>query len=93
MEDCGNVDAMYKYATMMKYGEGAPKNKKEAAEYFKKAADLGNENAMLNYAGMLHLGDGIDQDESQAQEYVKRAAALGNENAIMLCEMSGCPIC
>ena len=50
---------MFNYAAILKDGDGISMNKKEAARYFKMAADKGQENAILNYATILKDGDGI----------------------------------
>ena len=41
-------------------------NKKEAAKYYKMAADKGNDDGMFNYALMLSNGEGIDTNKKEA---------------------------
>lgn len=50
---------MCKYAAMLFQGEGVSRNKTEACQYYKMAADKGSTNAMVNYGSMLENGEGV----------------------------------
>ena len=60
-----------------------PGDKKEAAVYFKKAADSGNVDAMFNYGLMLNQGDGIRVNKKEAANYFKKAADQGHADAML----------
>lgn len=70
-----------KYAHMAFQGDGIPVDKKEAAKYFKMAADKGYSGAMFFYAEMLERGDGIPSDMKESHKYYQMAADNGNEDA------------
>ena len=65
---------MIKFALLLYAGDGIETNKKEAARYYKLAADKGNIDAMVNYAFMLEEGDGIEKNEKEAARYFKLAS-------------------
>ena len=73
---------------------GIKRDKKEAARYYKIAADLGDSDAIRKYCSMLFDGDGITKDRKQAAYYYKIQADKGDVDAIcqyasMLCNGDG----
>lgn len=65
---------MRNYAVMLEHGQGIPQDKKEAAKYYKMAADRGNAGSMKVYGRMLEKGDGIPQDKEAATKYYQMAS-------------------
>lgn len=72
IENNMNSTTAYKYAMMLKFGEGIPKNLEKAAVYMKKA--LSDADYFYGYALMLDYGQGIKADKKTAIEYYKKAA-------------------
>ena len=58
-------------------GEGIKKNDKEAAEYFKRAADGGCVEALNSYGLALLRGEGVEQNELEALRTFERASSAG----------------
>ena len=60
-------------------GQNVPKDqrRKDAANLYKKAADMGYAPAQFNYAMCTEAGHGIPKNESLRQEYLRKAAADG----------------
>ena len=48
------------------YGQGVPKSSKEAAGWYRKAADLGNPVAQSRLATLYERGDSVKKDLGQA---------------------------
>lgn len=72
--DKGNQNAMHIFAMILYQGDGVSVNKKEAANYFKKAADNGVSTAMFCYAEMIHNGEDFDENRPEAARYYKLVA-------------------
>ena len=62
---------MYNYGVMLYNGIGVNLNKKEAAKYFKMAADEGDVSGMRNYAIMLENGEGMKANKREAARIFK----------------------
>lgn len=58
-------------------GDGIEENKKEAANYFKIAANKGNTEAITKYASILEKGDGIEADKAESNKYYRTAIDKG----------------
>jgi hypothetical protein len=58
----GNVDAQYRLALLEKDG-------REAAKWFRKAAEQGVANAQFNLALMYDRGEGVTQDYAEAAKW------------------------
>ncbi|MDR1463260.1 MAG: sel1 repeat family protein, partial [Azoarcus sp.] len=56
----GNPEAEFNIGVMYYDGEGIPKNRKEAAVWFRKAAEKGHLCSQYNLANMLESGDGVE---------------------------------
>ncbi len=54
----------------------------EAADWYRKAADLGNSIAAYNLATMLRNGEGVAEDAGQAVQWYRKAAEAGHPNAM-----------
>ena len=58
-----------------------PKSMKEAARWYRKAAEAGSSDAALALGQMLQDGDGIDVDPSEAMRWLTTAANAGSAEA------------
>lgn len=77
----GDDIAQYMLALMYEKGEGVPKDKKEAAKWYHKAAEQGNAIAQCNLALMYKKGEGVQQDKKEAIELFRKAASHGSAEA------------
>lgn len=73
MADMGNAHAQNLYGCKLRDGEGVEKNPKEAAKYFKMAADQRFVEAITNYGICLDDGIGVDRDFKEANSYYLKA--------------------
>ena len=73
-----DVQSMLNYARMLLNGTGVEQNSREAAEYYKKAADLGSVTGMLEYAKLSQRGYGDQKEQGDALSYIERAASTTN---------------
>lgn len=74
----GNIEAMFNFAVMLLNGDGIYKSRKDAAEYFKMAAEKGHLASMNIYGKMLLHGDGIPINKIKAAQLLKAAADKGH---------------
>ena len=81
LAESGDPVAQSNYGTILKSGQGAPKNLKGSVRYFKMSANQKCPEGMLNYAIALENGSGVKQNIKEALKYFKSAADLGNKNA------------
>jgi TPR repeat protein len=79
------------YFLGMFYFEGVDgeRDRKKAAQYFRRSADIGNVAlAQFNLAQMLYRGDDIPQNYEEAFQYFKLCAEQGDSEAMLqLCKM------
>ncbi|KAK8878251.1 hypothetical protein M9Y10_005016 [Tritrichomonas musculus] len=71
----------YIYAKMAYFGIVVEQDKKQAAAYFRKAAELHHYSAMTDYAELMYLGELPEKKEGKALEYAKEAAENGHVGA------------
>ena len=62
--------------------KGKKKTIKNAAGYFKIAADLGEVESMFFYDNMVYGGEGVPVNYDEASKYYKMAAKKGNPDAM-----------
>ena len=55
-------------------GEGVAKDGKEAAAWFRRAADQGHAKAQFILGLMYYRGEGVAKDEQEAAAWIRRAA-------------------
>lgn len=65
-------------------GFGANKNEKEAANWFKKAAEMGEPDSMFHLAWMYQKEIGVDKNVELSSDYLYKAAKTGWESAIRI---------
>jgi hypothetical protein len=58
-----------------------PKNEKEAARWYRAAAEQGNQEAVCMIVEMYQRGEGVKQDHAEAARLLRNAAAKGDETA------------
>lgn len=77
----GNLASQFDYVPaimwMGDFAENALKNMRQAAFWYKKAADLGDRNGARCYADMLMTGNGVEHDTQLAMHYYADAADKG----------------
>ncbi|KAK8836822.1 hypothetical protein M9Y10_037346 [Tritrichomonas musculus] len=71
--DQGDDEAMFKYANMLRKGDGISFSKGRAVKYYKKAIDKGNIKAIETYAKMLEIGDCVPENKEESLYYYKLA--------------------
>jgi len=77
--DAEIADAQHALGVLHLRGRGVPRNPREAANWFRRAADNGNPAGEVEYAIVLFNGaEGVTADEATAARYFWRAAAKGN---------------
>jgi hypothetical protein len=62
---------------MLLNGDGIPANKKEAFEYFKRAAQQGNKHAQYMCGEFFYSGEVVPQDKQKAFEYYNLCCLKG----------------
>lgn len=69
--------AMYMVGYMYDHGEGVPQDGKEAAIWYRKAAEKGLAKAQYRMGMLTENGFGVDQDLKEAERWYRRAAGQG----------------
>jgi serine/threonine protein kinase/TPR repeat protein len=82
--DRGHPGGMVRLASMLRMGQGAPKDEAQAVRLQRRAAELGNPVGMYNLGISLANGSsGLAVDRAQAAEWFRRAAAKGYTSAML----------
>ncbi len=76
-----NPIAFFILGSMQLTGKGIPKNTKEAAENFEKAANLGFRHAQYTIALLYDRGEGVTENKQKALDWALLAAAQGDREA------------
>ena len=69
--------SMYMVGYMYDHGEGVPQDGKEAAIWYRKAAEKGLAKAQYRMGMLTENGFGVDQDLKEAERWYRRAAGQG----------------
>jgi TPR repeat protein len=77
MAKTGNPTAMLLAGVFINFASGTDKNEAQAAEWFRKAAELGNTSALYELGIMTQ-----ETDKDKSREYFTKAAELGNPKAM-----------
>ena len=72
---------LYQKAENYYYGHGARLDYAEAAEWYRKAAELGSADAQYSLGHMYQFGQGVRQSYRDAANWFRKAAAQGNAKA------------
>ena len=73
--------SFYQIGFMYDHGEGVPQDGKEAAEWYRKAAEKGNIPAQYRLGVIYANGYGVEQDMKEAEKWYKKAANQGFQPA------------
>jgi len=76
-----DLDFVFRTGIQYKNGLDVLKDEKEAARYYKLAADQGHVNAQYNLGISYENGQGVPKDEKEAAHYYKLAADQGHVHA------------
>lgn len=77
----GDAAAQTLVAEILEQGLGVKRDRKDAAFWYKQAAEGGNPSAMFKYALLLMEGSLVPRDRAKADEMMKKAADAGNASA------------
>ena len=77
-----DLGAIKLLASANRYVFATPQALNDAAQLYRKAADLGNTTAIRNLGWMYNHGEGIAQDKAEAARLYRKAADLGNADAM-----------
>jgi tetratricopeptide (TPR) repeat protein len=77
----GNARAQCYLGACYEYGVGVPEDDKQAAEWYRKAAEQGYVLAQYRLGESYHRGRGVPKDLKQAAEWYRKAAEQGDEEA------------
>lgn len=84
----GYADAQFQIGRCYATGEGVPKNKNKAFEWYMKAAEQGMPEAQLYVGSCLYWGRGIAENKWKAFEWYMKAAEQGYSDA--QCSVASC---
>jgi uncharacterized protein len=73
--------SFYQIGYMYDHGEGVPQDGKEAADWYRKAAEKGNAQAQYRMGVIYANGYGVEQDANEAVKWYRKAANQGFEPA------------
>jgi uncharacterized protein len=77
----GDVQAQLALAKAYDLGEGVPKDKEKAVQWWEKAAEHGNVSAQVSLGGVYSLGAGVPKNYAAAVRWWKKAAEQGDVTA------------
>lgn len=77
----GDAAAQSLVAELFQQGLGIKRDRKQAAFWYKQAAEGGDPAGMFKYALLLMEGRYVERDRKQADAFMKRAADAGNASA------------
>lgn len=86
LAEAGNADAEYDLGTMYSDGHGVPRDTKEAAAWWQKAAAQGQPDAQFSLGFLLLYGggegpDAVNSDPAAGLPWLEKAAAQGHASA------------
>ncbi len=82
----GFVPAVYRLATMLYQGEGAPRDLEAAFRLYRGLSEGGEADATFMVGRMMIDGLGVEKDPEGGMEVVAKAAAMGSAMALQLVE-------
>ena len=74
----GDASAQYELGFMYDRGLGVRQDYKEAASWYRKAAEQGNASAQFHIGQMCDIGNGVPQDYEEAASWYRKAAEQGD---------------
>jgi TPR repeat protein len=79
--DQGSARAQFNLGVCYMLGRGVERNEREAAKWFRKAAELGDVHAQFNLGLCCDEGQGVERDEREAAKWYRKAAEQGDADA------------
>ena len=77
----GDAGAQFILGLMYFKGKGVPEDHREAAKWFRKAAEQGDAGAQFNLGVMYFKGEGVPEDHREAVKWLRKAAEQGYARA------------
>ncbi|OGV62043.1 MAG: hypothetical protein A3K19_27510 [Lentisphaerae bacterium RIFOXYB12_FULL_65_16] len=77
----GDAKAQYRLAEIYARGTGVPRDKAEAAKWYRAAAKQGHAEAQCHLGWMYDIGDGVPRDQTEAAKWYRTAAEQGDARA------------
>jgi TPR repeat protein len=74
-------EAQYNLGVLYSQGQGVQQDFKQAASWYRKAADQGDAESQYNLGVMYRTGEGVQQDFKQAAAWYRKAADQGYATA------------
>jgi len=76
-----SADECYRLGEEYYFGRGVPINYRQAADWYRRAADQGHADALFSLGVIYENGTGVQQDYKQAVQWHRKAAELGHARA------------
>jgi hypothetical protein len=90
LAEAGDTEAQLNMGALYDIGGGVPKDKTQAAAWYRRAAEGGHAQAAVNLAVMYEAGSGVPQSLADAARWYRGAAELGHVRAqyyyALMCE-------
>ena len=77
LAEAGNPEAQTALGSLYLFGEGVVEDPRQAADWFRRAANQGDAVAQLNLGDLLARGHGVERDLVEAYFWLSLAAATG----------------
>lgn len=77
----GSKNSCYNIGIMYYKGEGVKQDRREAVQWFRKAADLGDMNAQFTMGMLYDKGEDLALDQGEAYRWYRKAAEQGHRQA------------
>ena len=81
LSEKGDAAAQFRYAEMLRTGNGVVTNIADVVIWMRKAAEKGGAGAQFRYAEMLRDGRGVAKDMKEAAKWTRKAADAGHARA------------
>lgn len=82
--DMGNDDCQLAMGQLYEFGDGVPKNERQAAAWYRKSADQGNPIGQKTLGFLYELGKGVPENWAEAARLYAKSADRYNESAFMM---------
>jgi len=90
LAEAGNIEAQLNMGALYDLGGGVPKDRAQAAAWYRRAAEGGQAQGAVNLAVMYEGGSGVPQSLAESARWFRRAAELGHVRAqyyyALMCE-------
>ena len=90
LAEAGNIEAQLNLGALYDIGGGVPKDRAQAAAWYRRAAEGGHAQAAVNLAVMYEAGSGVPQSLAESARWFRKSAELGHVRAqyyyALMCE-------